>query len=353
MPEVSISPEVVFFSLARQGKPSCEITVSATAAGGHATFKVKTTEPSRYLVQPNQGLLEAGGSRSITIYMVEREASKLLDVAEEGTLGPCKDKFLVQVAPVEPEAFAAVTALEGARHTEEVTRLWANVNKASVKNKRIAVQFRHQASAASLPNQDALSSSRASDASHKPGVPGQAGSGRGLGAGGSIAEEVDALRTKYNDLVTYTANLTEERDTLRRSLEDAKRSLQKEMAARMALESKALKENLQPLSSDAGSGLAQLKAATPPARRQSGIGMRVVLLLVLLCAAYGWFTSTTRAAPKDAAQLPAPGDGAPPPGLHTPPAAEMVPEKAADTPNETFQEAPAAEATEQLQSDEL
>lgn len=39
-------------------------------------------------------------------------------------------------------------------------------------------------------------------------------------------------------LVNYTANLTEERDELNQALEEAKKALQREMAARIALESK-------------------------------------------------------------------------------------------------------------------
>ncbi|CAM9821584.1 unnamed protein product, partial [Laminaria digitata] len=42
----------------------------------------------------------------------------------------------------------------------------------------------------------------------------------------------------FNQLVNYTANLTEERDDLNQSLEEAKKALQREMATRIALESK-------------------------------------------------------------------------------------------------------------------
>lgn len=41
-----------------------------------------------------------------------------------------------------------------------------------------------------------------------------------------------------SQLVNYTANLTEERDELNTSLEEAKKSLQREMATRIALESR-------------------------------------------------------------------------------------------------------------------
>lgn len=49
------------------------------------------------------------------------------------------------------------------------------------------------------------------------------------------------LSTKWvngSQLVNYTANLTEERDELNQALEEAKKALQREMAARIALESK-------------------------------------------------------------------------------------------------------------------
>lgn len=44
--------------------------------------------------------------------------------------------------------------------------------------------------------------------------------------------------TLFPQLVNYTANLTEERDELNASLEEAKKSLQREMATRIALESR-------------------------------------------------------------------------------------------------------------------
>lgn len=43
---------------------------------------------------------------------------------------------------------------------------------------------------------------------------------------------------RFEQLVNYTANLTEERDELNQSLEEAKKALQREMATRIALESK-------------------------------------------------------------------------------------------------------------------
>lgn len=47
-----------------------------------------------------------------------------------------------------------------------------------------------------------------------------------------------ALAPIHDQLVNYTANLTEERDELNANLEEAKKALQREMATRIALESK-------------------------------------------------------------------------------------------------------------------
>lgn len=48
-----------------------------------------------------------------------------------------------------------------------------------------------------------------------------------------------AVIVMFAQLVNYTANLTEERDELNTSLEEAKKSLQREMATRIALESRS------------------------------------------------------------------------------------------------------------------
>jgi len=50
-----------------------------------------------------------------------------------------------------------------------------------------------------------------------------------------------ALRKKYDELVAFSVTLTAERDILNNALEQAKRDLNREMAARMSAEDSALK----------------------------------------------------------------------------------------------------------------
>lgn len=54
-------------------------------------------------------------------------------------------------------------------------------------------------------------------------------------------EEVTSLRRKYDELVAFSVNLTAERDILNNTLEQTKRDLNREMAARAALEKQGLK----------------------------------------------------------------------------------------------------------------
>ena len=50
--------------------------------------------------------------------------------------------------------------------------------------------------------------------------------------------EISSLRKKYDELVSFSVNLTAERDILNNTLEQTKRELNKEMANRSALENK-------------------------------------------------------------------------------------------------------------------
>jgi hypothetical protein len=54
-------------------------------------------------------------------------------------------------------------------------------------------------------------------------------------------EEITSLRRKYDELVAFSVNLTAERDILNNTLEQTKRDLNREMAARAALEMQGLK----------------------------------------------------------------------------------------------------------------
>ena len=83
-----------------------------------------------------------------------------------------------------------------------------------------------------------------------------------------LYDEVASLRRKYDELVSFSVNLTAERDILNNTLEQTKRDLNREMATRTALEKQGLKVSRSQDKNSGGSG--------------GGLSMKRVLLLVVL-----------------------------------------------------------------------
>ncbi|GMI69684.1 hypothetical protein like AT4G00170 [Hibiscus trionum] len=88
---ISIHPsELKFpFELRRQSSCSMQLTNKTEQ---YVAFKVKTTNPKKYCVRPNSGIILPGSSCNVTITM---QAQK------EAPPEPCRDKFLIQsvIAP--------------------------------------------------------------------------------------------------------------------------------------------------------------------------------------------------------------------------------------------------------------
>nr|KJB49084.1 hypothetical protein B456_008G113000 [Gossypium raimondii] len=83
---ISIHPsELKFpFELRRQSSCSMQLTNKTEK---YVAFKVKTTNPKKYCVRPNSGIVLPGSSCNVTVTM---QAQK------EAPPEPCRDKFLVQ-----------------------------------------------------------------------------------------------------------------------------------------------------------------------------------------------------------------------------------------------------------------
>eukprot|EP00752_Nemacystus_decipiens_P018721 g16784.t1 len=274
-PVIDISPDTLSFELVPNSQPGCVLSVS-NSSDVTIAFKVKTTEPRRYLVRPNQGLVGPQDIEAVNVYLIEKECNQLLreGVQTPSSLGKVSDKFLVQTAALGDGESALLTSVTAAKQSEALTKIWATFNKAAIRNKKLNVRL-------SLSSGGAASLAAANAAAHSPARPpgaaadgasfaspgsqaspsgvaraaaaggygarngpgGRAGVARGAGGGGGVGgggldESSRVLANKYDDLVNYTANLTEERDELNANLEEAKKSLQREMATRIALESK-------------------------------------------------------------------------------------------------------------------
>jgi len=230
------------------GTARCVMTLKHTGkTSDHIAFKVKTTQPRRYLVRPNQGIVAPGTTENVTILLVEKDKQMLLqsfDRLGQSALDHSKDKFLVQSCAVKQELADAYSskkkemaqiaaagdnnAQEMSKFTkeisEELTNMWNVANgsdETPIYNKKL--QVRHVVA---------------------PGPEGSAPTSTSRSGGGRGTEktpldsmtpeqmfaEITSLRRKYDELVTFSVNLTAERDILNNTLEQTKRDLNREMA---------------------------------------------------------------------------------------------------------------------------
>lgn len=212
----------------------------------YLAFKVKTTQPRRYLVRPNQGLIAPGSTEKVAIMLVEKDKNSLLQSYErlgQSALDHAKDKFLVQACTV-TEDFSSKymdTKSKGTDNSqlyEALNTMWSSASSGSNKsmeNKKLHVRLvvkegnnSQGAGGKSLTAAQAsmLKPHETSQEDVENMTPPQ------------LFSEISSLRKKYDELVSFSVNLTAERDILNNTLEQTKRELNKEMANRSALENK-------------------------------------------------------------------------------------------------------------------
>jgi hypothetical protein len=189
-------------------------------------LQVKTTQPRRYLVRPNQGLLFPGQTEQIQILLVEKDKVSLWQSYErlgQSALDSNKDKFVVQSSRVSPE-----DGLKTGDY-EKLTNFWAkavsNTSAYPVFNTKLPVKLVAKedgaAADAAETKPSAVSSTRA--------MPKTTASSKDVNSmpPDQIKAELTKLRGKYDELVSFSVNLTAERDILNNTLEQTKRELYK------------------------------------------------------------------------------------------------------------------------------
>lgn len=236
--------ELVFTLLANEATPRCSMTLRH--GGGTAdsiAFKVKTTQPRRYLVRPNQGLVEPGSFETISILLVEKDKQVLLQSYErlgQSGLDHSKDKFLVQSCTVD-NSFATKKSESQAELYDALTVMWNSATTAGssavLRNKKLHVRHIVDPSPPSK-NTSGVTPAVPGSKSVAPNLETTKHSNMGDMSADQISSELSNLRRKYDELVSFSVNLTAERDILSNTLEQTKRDYNREMAARSALENK-------------------------------------------------------------------------------------------------------------------
>ena len=208
-------------------------------------LQVKTTQPRRYLVRPNQGIIKPSTTEEVQILLVEKDKNTLYQSflrLGQAALDNCKDKFLVQSTITRPADNLSPGDYDGL--TEFWTKIASNPNDPSmppVTNKKLTVLHTGVAAAEDKENLA---------------VPG------GLV---SRETELDSLKKKYDELVAFSVNLTAERDVLNNTLEQTKRDLNRAMARNAASEN--------------ASGSASMRSGSMKSGGGFGLGTLVVVAL--------------------------------------------------------------------------
>eukprot|EP00526_Cylindrotheca_closterium_P029854 CAMPEP_0113649860 /NCGR_PEP_ID=MMETSP0017_2-20120614/26513_1 /TAXON_ID=2856 /ORGANISM="Cylindrotheca closterium" /LENGTH=288 /DNA_ID=CAMNT_0000562299 /DNA_START=23 /DNA_END=889 /DNA_ORIENTATION=- /assembly_acc=CAM_ASM_000147 len=233
--EVNPDSQLEFSLSHSEANPRCVMTLKHPGTSkDHIAFKVKTTQPRRYLVRPNQGLVAPGNSASISILLVEKDKQALLQSFErlgQPGLDHSKDKFLVQSCTA-PESFASKKSSgESSELYDALTSMWSSVTSGGsstpIFNKKLHV--RHVV-------QEGATSKTAGATSTSKSMPSKLEGSSDMSvekmSHEQLVSEFSRLRSKYDELLTFSVSLTAERDILSNTLEQTKRDYNREISSR-------------------------------------------------------------------------------------------------------------------------
>mmetsp|Transcript_2324 Transcript_2324/g.4989 ORF Transcript_2324/g.4989 Transcript_2324/m.4989 type:complete len:333 (+) Transcript_2324:146-1144(+) len=264
---IQIDPEseLVFTLSPNEATPRCMMTLRhGGGTNEYIAFKVKTTQPRRYLVRPNQGLIAPGTSETISILLVEKDKQVLLQAFDrlgQSGLDHSKDKFLVQSCTAD-SSLAAKKVGNQSELYDALTSMWNSntaargASSADLQHKKLHV--RHIVD--SSPSGAGTTTNTSKSTGAAPKLESTTHSNLTDMSADQISSELANLRRKYDELVSFSVNLTAERDILSNTLEQTKRDYNREMAARSALENKQGVKSASGSSSGEGNGKSMLSS---------------------------------------------------------------------------------------------
>ncbi|KAG6003000.1 hypothetical protein E4U43_000981 [Claviceps pusilla] len=118
---VDVSPAELSFVRPFTIEVARTLTIRNTSSTPLA-FKVKTTAPKQYCVRPNAGRIEPGNSFDVTVLLQAMKQDPPLDAK-------CRDKFLVQCAPISPDQdFSSIASVLETADKSQLTERKIRVN---------------------------------------------------------------------------------------------------------------------------------------------------------------------------------------------------------------------------------
>mmetsp|Transcript_21758 Transcript_21758/g.38449 ORF Transcript_21758/g.38449 Transcript_21758/m.38449 type:complete len:287 (-) Transcript_21758:81-941(-) len=223
---IKLLPEEISFDMTEK-EPTVQLKVQNTSEKMVA-FKVKTTHPKRYLVRPNQDVIPVGGTSTVKISLQVKDAKQLRFERISGSQvldDDCKDnKFLVQCAVVKAPLLDQIDKLYNAGNSKDLSQtlktMWSQTTREGFVNKKLQCLFDYPQDVGKLMavnNEENATVPFALEVNNDSQT-----APRSENAGRDLVE----LRTKYNELINFTVQLTAERDRYKASLKESAKELQ-------------------------------------------------------------------------------------------------------------------------------
>lgn len=219
-------------------------------------FKVKTTLPSTYFVDPNQDCLKVGEEVTVNVIMMNDECLKFIKNYLRGSEETAhKHMFKVEAVPISPTVYTDLKALEPANRSATYNRLLSSTEATmkSVAKFRVAFTYpaRDPAQELTSISESGEGAPSAPPAQAEPNVE-QPPAGRNSNSTfeektandqnsiDGVLSELQALRARYDKVLELTVHLTAEKDTMLARLE-AKQNERKEKSRQLERDRKGAK----------------------------------------------------------------------------------------------------------------
>ncbi|OQR98056.1 hypothetical protein THRCLA_06794 [Thraustotheca clavata] len=134
------SNRIVNFVLQPETPAEATLVISNPNPTQYMAFKVKTTQPMRYRVRPNQGIIRPGHTTSVLLVVEDKDHEDLVYMEESSRL-MINDKFMIQSTPVNDTVYVQVTSKGPLDGNDVLDTFWLTVEKRAIRNQKVTGRF--------------------------------------------------------------------------------------------------------------------------------------------------------------------------------------------------------------------
>jgi len=240
---INVTPsDVLVFKLKRDSESKISLRITNTA-DSFIAYKIKTTQPTWYVVKPSQHVIDIGQYKDIEISIVENESNRFLDQAINNSFEKLdKHRFLVQSRIISKDEYDKISNSSEQQRLNDFASLWDTTLNEPYKIK-LKVEFSYPEILLSSPSSNSNAQRHQAQAISKNAqiIEERLSKKKSAMIDGKVDDlptseatttaELASLRRKFDSVVEYTVQLTAERDILVTQLEEKKRELARKKGA--------------------------------------------------------------------------------------------------------------------------